>query len=389
MSIVDSTVTLRQLRFSNNQALLGGALHVYGQSKVLIEDSQFTGNSATHDGGAIHGPVDVYRSTFTNNSADGRGGAMSDVRGLLQEVTFLGNVAEEGGGALVTDCSGLTEVEDCLFDANTATHSGGAIRATGGTLRIRTTDFTANHTGSTGGALVSNGVTEVSWSHFATNTAHNGGAMSLGGNSSTVVHNSTFENNVADRMGGAISAYEAEVALAGVLVVNNSTSSTDTLASGGGLATYGGEPVRITNSTFWGNRSHSGGALSLGSSYGRPLDVQIENSIVQANHPCRSQVLDICRKARISYCSIPYPWDSQGSNNITQAPTLISGTYRPARTSLTIDAGNRALLPTDLLDLDADDYSAEPLPVDLDGRSRVLGCGLDMGCYESSSSRCP
>jgi len=50
--------------------------------------------------------------------------------------------------------------------------------------------------------------------------------------------------------------------------------------------------------------------------------------------------------------------------------------------SLCINAGNAALLPEDIMDLDADGDLGEPLPLDRDGGTRVAGPTVDMGVYE-------
>lgn len=47
-----------------------------------------------------------------------------------------------------------------------------------------------------------------------------------------------------------------------------------------------------------------------------------------------------------------------------------------------IDAGLTSLLPLDLVDLDGDGNSLEPLPTDLDGNLRVWGAAPDLGAYE-------
>jgi len=47
-----------------------------------------------------------------------------------------------------------------------------------------------------------------------------------------------------------------------------------------------------------------------------------------------------------------------------------------------VDAGNLAWLPQDALDVDGDGILAELLPLDLQGTTRVLGPGIDMGAFE-------
>ena len=47
-----------------------------------------------------------------------------------------------------------------------------------------------------------------------------------------------------------------------------------------------------------------------------------------------------------------------------------------------IDGGNAAQLPADTLDVDHDHNTAEALPLDANGNSRVKGGGLDIGAVE-------
>ncbi len=46
------------------------------------------------------------------------------------------------------------------------------------------------------------------------------------------------------------------------------------------------------------------------------------------------------------------------------------------------DAGDDTALPADLLDLDGDGDTQEPLPIDIDGDDRIIGGSVDMGSDE-------
>jgi hypothetical protein len=47
-----------------------------------------------------------------------------------------------------------------------------------------------------------------------------------------------------------------------------------------------------------------------------------------------------------------------------------------------VDVGSNGALPSDETDLDGDGDMTEPIPFDLDGNPRLVGCGIDMGAYE-------
>ena len=53
-----------------------------------------------------------------------------------------------------------------------------------------------------------------------------------------------------------------------------------------------------------------------------------------------------------------------------------------------IDIASNDLLPSDVLDLDADGNISEPLPVDFYGEARIQGVAVDMGSFEYFSANC-
>ncbi|MEW5312130.1 MAG: hypothetical protein WDW38_003780 [Sanguina aurantia] len=150
--------------FTNNSALLGGAVYIQDSAafEMMIINCTFDGNSATA-GGAIHiagGTVHVWllqNIVFTNNTASstlnlpllppsescgpGGGGAICalGVGGtvlVLQNVTMVGNSADMGGGLYIGSsplcqagpgCYSVTVDAATTFSNNTANTAGGAI----------------------------------------------------------------------------------------------------------------------------------------------------------------------------------------------------------------------------------------------------------------------
>ena len=73
----------------------------------------------------------------------------------------------------------------------------------------------------------------------------------------------------------------------------------------------------------------------------------------------------------------------------TPSTPLLFNTLRLSVNSPAVNAGDRALLPADTLDLDGDGDLTEPIPFDLDGNTRVSGGALDMGAYEYAFAPIP
>jgi predicted outer membrane repeat protein len=152
---IDSSEFLR-----NESAGAGGAIRVEG--RIEVSQSSFWDNSAGGYGGAIDieefedfsGDETTSRissSDFRSNDAsDGDGGAIdgSDYVLIIEESQFLGNYAYEDGGAIWS--SGLVRVLDSSFSENTADDDGGAIYAD--SVQINQTLFLENNSYEDGGA---------------------------------------------------------------------------------------------------------------------------------------------------------------------------------------------------------------------------------------------
>ena len=179
------------------------------------------------------GPKEVSLSglTFANGfSNDDIGGAIWSMGTLtISHMAFVGNVASHGGGAIYDESGALT-ISDTIFRNNSTQAggdgNGGALYIHNGWLVLQTSDFISNASYGGGGAIYLSG-----------------------GSDESSITSSTFENNTSD--------------------VNDGY---------GGAAIFdqaNGNPLRITNSTFKGNRLKStntgmdGGAINTSA----PLEV--------------------------------------------------------------------------------------------------------------------
>lgn len=159
----NSPINIEECVFDGNSAIYGGALFASNRS-VSIQSCVFSKNLAVKinmaSGGAIgvqnkegttHVTLSVSKCMFDENEALGMGGAiLADivVSTKIEESTFKRNRAREAGG--MSFHSG--NITNCLFEANYARDSGGAVYFFNQTV-ISHTNFTHN-TASGGGAVM-------------------------------------------------------------------------------------------------------------------------------------------------------------------------------------------------------------------------------------------
>jgi hypothetical protein len=368
-----SNATLTDVKFINNRAEdSGGGMAAEFDSDPVMTGGEFTGNTTNRrHGGAVYSfdrsDPEFTSVTFTNNTAgtdqtSGFGGAVyhqQNSNAVFDTVNFTGNEAYKNGGAayntgsspIFTDVSFVNNLsKDNTVDAS-RTDSGGAVYNTGSS----NPKFTR--------------VT------FSGNQAANGGAMLNQGNSTPVLVNVTFENNEGIKNGGAIWNIDSNPVFANAIFYNNTTGG-----AGGAMYNRSSAPELI-NTTFANNSAPSGtGGAIYNRSGSAPL---IQNSILWGNTAAaRSGIEDA---------------GFDGANNIIINNSIVQGVggsnpqfVNPAGGDLrlsigspAINAGDTSALPQDTNDLDGDNNTTEPLPLDLDGEQRLHGSAVDMGAYET------
>lgn len=271
-----------------------------------------------------------------------------------------------------------------LVGGNAGTDDGGAIRsqATGGLTLVRTELL--NNSAASGGAIAaSSGDVAVAGSTIANNTASgSGGGIALTGTAASIsMVDSTLSSNTATLSGGGIYSENSDV------IVANSTITLNTSGTiGGGIgvqADGGGESLNIDNSIIAGNSAANADDFNAPVGAGT-LDVDF--SLIGDNDGTtltESTVTDDVPDADASGNLIG------GGTNPTIDPLLeaLASNGGPTMThnlmagSLAIDSGTVTFLPGDTFDIDGDNNTAEFLPVDQRGATRVVD-GLDMGALE-------
>ncbi len=327
-----SQTTLTDVTFKNNSsAAMGGAISMRSaeegnnsKAKLDIFESEFTDNTASTNGGAIYSTfydsetvkdsvyindtdfslnsannggaiytegladlgggfasMKIVDADFENNTATVYGGAIYNASAMiLDDVTFVGNHADQVGGAILLYNGSDTTIYNALFDTNTAGW-GGALYTTTGmkNLTITNTIFRNNSAKGTGGAGIYKHatLTDVTFDNNKATDKNGmgGGAMSLGAEAHLVLNTKASESNVftgnkSETFGGAISTRDfvnGNNADAYLDIVNTKFAGNTAGKEGGAIDNYfyhsakNADAVYLANSVFSGNSAANGGAV--------------------------------------------------------------------------------------------------------------------------------
>ena len=206
----------------------------------------------------------AYNCTFINNTAKTHGGAAystnttynsSNNNTGFKYCTFINNTAGVNGGAITWD-KGATYgyIENSKFINNTAKRSGGAVYWYGTDGNIKQSNFTNNT------AL---GIVNAPDSYGSSNYGGNGGAIMWVGSEGNV-YNCTFRDNNASVHGGAVYLQGSSNGLCNNTKFDTCTFINNTAGVNGGAIDWyrGAKNGHIINSVFEDNiANRSGGAI--------------------------------------------------------------------------------------------------------------------------------
>lgn len=369
--------------------------------------------SAVLDGFIIeHGAGGPPGTPTTSALAHGSGMYCLGGSPTIRNCTFRENIAPHKSGGAVYVLSGHPTFEDCRFEENTALNGGGGALCAEGdsSLTLSGCVFVGNlcvggAAGFGGGAVLHNasGALMVHGCHFEHNASlpssigpltHGlGGALAIT-QGSAFVHNSTLRYNEAPLGGGGI-ASGASIALENCLVANNVAHevlsvSGDAPATGGGLWTAS-PSTTLTNCTLVMNEASR--AAGVDTAVGA---AEIANSIVWGNQTRDETIAGLWQEQlgqrfELRHCCVsglfqPGPIDDDAEDRaviiacISANPGFVdpaAGDFRLSRTSPCVDAGEAALVQSDV-------------QTDLDGAPRLVALRdgpvqIDMGCFERTS----
>jgi hypothetical protein len=239
-----NNITVTNSEFTNNKGINGAAINSLN-GKLTIENSRFIGNDTTaafYDtgennpflrgyGGAIYtdrastrddstsGRISIKNSWFEGNKGRGEGGAAYLYTGTQDNVVISGSTFKDNeilelpnggnagnGGAIAQLNNGANKgftITDTTFANNTAANGGGGVWFNYAPTTITNSTFSGNktlsqETSSNGGGIVIGGPTDIVNTTFADNHAGWVGGAIRANNDSVTVKNTIFSNNTAD-----------------------------------------------------------------------------------------------------------------------------------------------------------------------------------------------
>ncbi len=350
---VDSGVTARlaDLEITGGQTAGNGG-GISNSGTLSLEGVKVGGNSAVAVGGGIYnrGDLTIGTGQVSGNESLSLGGGIynSELAGArLSDLTLSGNTANYGGGLFINGYFGELSTVDLIrvaISGNSVQLEGGGIY-NASNLRMVSTEVLGNRSGRHGAGIYFTG--EFGGSVSAANTA--------------IVGN--FAHGVNSRGGGLYSTYLGQMALENSTIVANRAT-----VEGGGI-------------------------------FNQNSSVLLENSIVTLNSAGSVDEIDGLVTTSASLIGtdagfIRNPsdggdgWgDDPATSGVDESANDDYGDLQLAPGSAAIDAGNSALLPADVLDVDSDTNTTEVLPLDLAGGVRVSGSAVDLGAYERPAAQ--
>lgn len=267
---VETTVTFSNFTFKNYESDSNSA--IVNNGNLTIENLNIlnnTGSSRTSKKGNIfnNGSLEIVNTTFENNTASFGAALYNTANATILNSQFNANHIYNVGGAIYSLRGNLT-VLDSLFTENTAV-SGAAMYNAAGYCFVNNTKFIENDAEHFfGGAIYSTGVTRVNNSLFDSNHATIDGGAITNTNNFTII-NCSFIENFAKENGGAIENVPWSATENGNLTIINSSFIENAAGGNGGvIMNYGkieavGEIATVTvrNSLFEANSATNGGVI--------------------------------------------------------------------------------------------------------------------------------
>jgi len=253
-SLAMSSVTSSNSFFTGNEASLlgGGAIGAISGAPVSSENDEFTANSATSRGGAVNmlggGSLTLQGSVFTASFSSSKGGAVHCGSGAALSssgTVWTNNEAAIDGGALfVTDCT--VTLSGDQFTSNTGVNGGAVYTADASTVSMSSCTWSNNTAATAGGAMgfdIDSNVTTTN-NTFSWNSAGSGGAVYGSEGCILMDTGSTWTGNEASVTGGAVTMINSDV----MLVL--STFQGNMAPDGGALVATGSGSISAENTTW-------------------------------------------------------------------------------------------------------------------------------------------
>ncbi len=197
-----SSPTFVNVSFSFNQGQLGAGMYNYTSSAVL-SDVTFIGNNATFNGGGMNNDFNSTPSllnvTFSDNNAQNGGGLVcySNSAASLTNVSFINNSASQTGGGIFNNQSSPT-LSNVVFSENVSTFGGGMINNHSSPILMNVV-FSANSAQNGGGMynLQTTSLPSLTNVTFSANNAFVQGGGMFNSNGTPTLSNTVFYGNIA------------------------------------------------------------------------------------------------------------------------------------------------------------------------------------------------
>ncbi len=257
-------LTLNGCDFDYNTAVAGAAVFNGAGASLKVTGGEIRQNTADADGGAIFneaGTVSVEGAQFNGNSANGVDAVIGGNGGVLCNRSNAANGTSLGAGILT--------VRACNFgvvNGNVARRGAAIATETGSQTNVQSSYFNTN-SARFGGAIFTQSALTIANSTFDASNAsvEGGGIYSETAAARAQISNSTFANNRADGLGGAVRIAGGEVAFESCTVNRNSSFNNTT----GGLSTAAGTIASVRNTIIAGN---SGGDVATSATSGETIE---------------------------------------------------------------------------------------------------------------------
>ena len=341
----DTRSVLDGFRLRNGSARFGGGVYCDFGSSPMIRNCDLYENAATDGGGvaALRGSRPVLASCyFYNNSATSGGGlaCLYSSSPVIVDADFYGNKATDSGGAVFAYMDSSPVFESSLFRSNRADVNGGGIFATLCSIRVKDCVFDTGNYSDYGSCVyfrrVFSGVVERC--EFRNNSSDYTGCVSASDSFSVELVNCMFDGNSADYGAAACFDNVFYPSLVNCSGYRNYAYEAGSNIYGTGIR--GG--LAVKNCILWDSDQD---AISLEDS--APETVTFSDVFLVSGEP--------------------YP----GEGNINLEPEFADGSL-----SFRLNSGSPC----------RNTGTAEGAPSDdLDGKTRPLGAGFDMGCYEADN----
>ena len=342
-------VLLLDNSFDENKAdMFGGALFCLNTTFLWMRTNNFTGNFAP-EGGALTlmtgTTVDIASSNFTKNRAEGKGGSIKmadEVKGSISNCCFIENGAHEGG-AVSSSLHVELNITNSIFRSNYAEDYGGAVSMERYSFsRIDSNTYSDNFAMFGGSIVFYNNVRfvieqskfsgsksfgdgansgdggaiafvkeidgNISECYFTNNMATYGGVLCSKLSAQIKVSNTTFFGNRAEKSGGVVAGTDATK-----LQMVNCTFLNNTAKEGAVLVMNNNSTLDISNSSFAHNSAHYAGVMIAR----EQVTIKFTDSSFTKNTASSTGVLYIDRGAELLLTGCYFTENSETGDSIS------------------------------------------------------------------------